>query len=327
MSKNITIQEGGIAKQLTVDKLKTNLVGGGTCLWVPEDETVLGTKNITENGTYKAVDDGYYGYSEVTVSGIGAVTGKDPDGSGDDAQATVDPETGVIVINKLPSSIRVIRPPTNPYGIYMDGQAIAKDGMVVKAYDVNGDEMQIVPNGEITLNPSTAVYDPATDVQYYVSGGIHAVGVLASNIYQNKRGGVDYYGKYSLAGVGAYYIGTIERTTVPDDTTYYLTKYDESVYIATNKNNGVNRYENRETGITPAGNVSGNYGKTFNTNAFFTEWFANVPTSTENPLNKSIDDLEPEGDQAGSHQTITVSWPRPGDGAILETTFDILARR
>jgi hypothetical protein len=26
----------------------------------------------------------------------------------------------------------------------------------------------------------------------------------------------------------------------------------------------------------------------------------------------------------GGNQTITVSWPRPGDGAILETTFDIL---
>ena len=29
MGKNITIQEGGVAKQLTVDKLKTNEVGGG----------------------------------------------------------------------------------------------------------------------------------------------------------------------------------------------------------------------------------------------------------------------------------------------------------
>lgn len=35
MSKNINIQEGGIGKQLTVDKLKTNLVDGGTQLWVP----------------------------------------------------------------------------------------------------------------------------------------------------------------------------------------------------------------------------------------------------------------------------------------------------
>ena len=59
MSKNITIQEGGVAKQLTVDKLKTNLVGSGTCLWVPEDDVQLTTKYITENGTYPASDDNY----------------------------------------------------------------------------------------------------------------------------------------------------------------------------------------------------------------------------------------------------------------------------
>lgn len=29
MGKNITIQDGGVGKQLTVDKLRTNLVGGG----------------------------------------------------------------------------------------------------------------------------------------------------------------------------------------------------------------------------------------------------------------------------------------------------------
>ena len=29
MSKNISIQEGGVAKQMTVGKLKTNLVGDG----------------------------------------------------------------------------------------------------------------------------------------------------------------------------------------------------------------------------------------------------------------------------------------------------------
>jgi tetratricopeptide (TPR) repeat protein len=38
MSKNITIQEGGTAKQFTAQKLQTSLVGGGTQLWVPEDE-------------------------------------------------------------------------------------------------------------------------------------------------------------------------------------------------------------------------------------------------------------------------------------------------
>lgn len=161
MSKNIVIQEGGVGKQLTADKLKTNLVGGGTCLWVPEDETRLGTKYISENGTYRASDDGYYGYSEVTVSGVGSVSGKDPDGSGDDATATVDPETGEIVITKLPYSISVVTPPTVTE--YSDGATIDFSGMVVKGYLKSGDLWTdsshpngVIPISELTLPVTTA---------------------------------------------------------------------------------------------------------------------------------------------------------------------------
>ena len=78
MSKNISIQEGGTAVQMTVDKLKTSLAGGGTCLWVPESEVALTAKSINKNGTFKASDDGYYGFSQVTVSGVGKTTGHDP---------------------------------------------------------------------------------------------------------------------------------------------------------------------------------------------------------------------------------------------------------
>lgn len=167
MSKNITIQEGGIGKQLTANKLKTNLVGGGTCLWVPEDETRLGAKHISEDGTYKASDDGYYGYSEVTVSGIGTVTGKDPDGSGDDATATVDPETGEIVITKLPYSISVVTPPTVTE--YSDGATIDFSGMVVKGYLKSGDLWTdsshpngVIPISELTLPVTVADADETT---------------------------------------------------------------------------------------------------------------------------------------------------------------------
>ena len=159
MSKNVVIQEGGTGKQLTVNKLKTNLVGGGTCLWVPEDETQLGTKHISENGTYKASDDGYYGYSEVTVSGIGTVTGKD--GDGDDAKASVDPDTGEIVITKLPYSISVVTPPTVTE--YSDGVTIDFSGMVVKGYLKSGDLWTdsshpngVIPISELTLPVTTA---------------------------------------------------------------------------------------------------------------------------------------------------------------------------
>jgi len=104
MGKNITLREGDTSKQFTADKIKTNLVGGGTCDWIPEDEAVdyvdlkdhtfnqAGTflpsqfncdgfrqvkidipadvkeKTITANGEYNAADDECLGYSKVTVA-------------------------------------------------------------------------------------------------------------------------------------------------------------------------------------------------------------------------------------------------------------------
>ena len=72
MSKNIIIKEGGTNYQFTAKKLKTDKVGGGSVLWVPEEETVLTEKRITEEGTYRASDDGYYGYSKVVVDVTGS---------------------------------------------------------------------------------------------------------------------------------------------------------------------------------------------------------------------------------------------------------------
>ena len=104
MAKNITIREGDTSKQFTAQKLKMNLVGGGTTNFIPEDEAVdyvdlkdhtfrqAGTfnpsqfncdgfrqvkidipadvkeKTITANGEYNAGDDNVLGYSKVTVA-------------------------------------------------------------------------------------------------------------------------------------------------------------------------------------------------------------------------------------------------------------------
>lgn len=68
MSKNVAIKEGQTAKSFSdVAKLKTNLVGGGTATWVPEDETQLVEKTITQNGEYLPSSDSAYGFSKVTV--------------------------------------------------------------------------------------------------------------------------------------------------------------------------------------------------------------------------------------------------------------------
>lgn len=73
MAKSITIAEGTQAKNFNnVNKLRTNLIGGGTQYWVPEDEAGayanMGQKTITANGTYRASDDSKDGYSQVTVN-------------------------------------------------------------------------------------------------------------------------------------------------------------------------------------------------------------------------------------------------------------------
>lgn len=62
----------GTSKQTKL--LRTNLQGGGTCDWIPEDETQLIPKVITQDGVYKASDEmgNIYGYSQVTVQGIGS---------------------------------------------------------------------------------------------------------------------------------------------------------------------------------------------------------------------------------------------------------------
>ena len=158
MSKNIVIQEGGIGKQLTADKLKTNLVGGGTCLWVPEDETQLGTKYVSENGTYKASDDGFYGYSEFTVSGVGTATGKDSDG--DNAQTTTDPTTGDLVTEKIVESIGITAGPTTT--TYQDGATLDFSGLVVHGYSSTGRDLGVIPLNKLSIQPTIAHYDPSS---------------------------------------------------------------------------------------------------------------------------------------------------------------------
>lgn len=70
--KNVRAHEGGTVKDLNaVAKIKTYVAEGGFCYWVPEDGVRLTTLSVNKDGTYRASDSGYYGYSEVVVSGVG----------------------------------------------------------------------------------------------------------------------------------------------------------------------------------------------------------------------------------------------------------------
>lgn len=330
MSKNIVIQEGGIGKQLTVDKLKTDIVGGGACLWVPEDTTRLGTKYISENGTYRASNDGYYGYSEVTVSGIGSVTGRDPE-TGEDVAVSTDPETGEIVTTVLPTEIRVIEPPTNPYGVYVDGQAISTDGMVVKAYSSTGQELQTVPNNDIMLNPDTASMDETTGTQITTSEDFTNIQPWPNRINAAMGGLIAETsdGSYTYELNGAYCT--------------FLTGSDGSMPLVCSSRQGdtgsiTEKRVGQETGrirqlslnrhFTHNGKTvyySTNYGGNYTLIATeaTNQWGVGVPSDSVNgPAAWVI--VYGDVEQASNSQTISVKWPRPRDSKILETSFDIL---
>lgn len=337
MSKNITIQEGGVAKQLTVDKLKTNLVGGGTCLWVPEDDVQLGTKNITENGTYNASSDGLAGYSQVTVNVAGgsgggpggpgsSIVGTDEDG--DESVVSVD-EDGNIESDKLPSSIKVITPPTNPYGIYQDGQTITKDGMVVKAYLKTGGEYGTVPNGEITLDPTTAVYDPATDVP----GG----GTGTSDLETSLPQPIAFSSSCVLTAPRQG--STDETWFMTADATFMNGRSKSGVRTAVSfvglskTREGISLTHNGQAITIPS---SGIRSFTFNGKTVYEYAYRvngdNATLSGTDYTGKTVDDAsrwtmvwgDIQVTPAGSRQQITASWPQPRTGKALTDTFEIL---
>ena len=88
MSKNITINEGNIAKVFTgVKKITTNKSGSsGSVDWVPEDEAInyvdLDELDVDENGTYTASQEGCQAFSKVTVNVEPDLTTKGIDANG-----------------------------------------------------------------------------------------------------------------------------------------------------------------------------------------------------------------------------------------------------
>lgn len=179
MSKNTTIAEGTQAKNFNnVHKLRTNLIGGGTQYWVPEDEagayanmgqksitangtyrasddskdgysqvTVnvpptrpnLTTKNISQNGTFRAIDDGVDGYSQVTVSGVGEATAILPNPiGGDNNEHYIKPNPSTGVVEDTVLPSSITITTMPTKTVYTNGETIDATGIVVKAYKNDG---------------------------------------------------------------------------------------------------------------------------------------------------------------------------------------------
>lgn len=303
MSKNIIIQEGGNGKQLTAAKLKTALVGGGNCLWVPEDETQLTTKYISENGTFTAEAEGYYGFSEVTVSGIGDCYGHDSDGD----YAVAHEVDGNIVIDKLPSSIRVITPPSKEF--YSDGESIDLTGIVVRAYTENGalwtdadHPNGVLPIEELSTNPTVVHYDPTYDNVIYSNDDF----TVNATLYQTGANGRFTYG--NIWGM--------------ENSAFMATYYDGCVYFASGDGQ---EHGHHSITIDAYGGSGARFSYYFDDTSFPDpyNYFARSSIDPESVRNV-MEDLTPHGD--GSPVTVTVSWRRPGDGLVLTDTFVVRVR-
>lgn len=342
MSKNITIQEGGVGRQFTADKLKTALVGGGSCLWVPEDEVKLSTLHVTENGTYSAADDGGYGYSQVTVNvpgGAGgdpggegcSIVGTNPD-TGNDELVTV--EDGKITTTELPHSIRVETPPATTE--YADGDAIDFSGMVVRAYLKSGGVWSdashpngMIPIGELTLPVTMANKGEGHSEEWTDGTGIDAMLISYTehwnaywDVVHNRPDPSRDYPVYLSQVIGGSHGCPAMWGSNGGPTQFWATIYNGEVYIwgatEARRLNGYYdsgeeyfRYSNWMTTTRDCG--SGELVRAGTKDA----WITGIPESTKRPTGKET--LFP----VDARQTIPVQWARPGDGSQLETGFDI----
>lgn len=344
MSANIKIQEGGKDRGFTAEKLKTALAGGGEAAWVRKDERQLTTKSVNQNGEYRAASDGKYGYSSftATVTDSGSVTGKGQDGK----EYNVHVESGDLVETLLPSEIAVTLLPTT--NIYRDGDAISLAGIQVTAYDADGDVWTgdgqypdgVIPVNELLLPVGVAIYDESTAV--------------AGTAYMEDTTGLDprtiaampFIYDFNVIGEGIYNTGTKETGTGPGmDITQHGSK---PVYVYTEENSIGNKSayacsEEYFEGVFKTYNQYGNYETSIRADRFEklgkTYYQATLASggaffSVSPPPNYVGEDaafieisyviLFGLHTPSGSVQTVIIQWARPGDGKILETSFDII---
>ena len=338
--KNPTILEGGIARVFSnIRKLFTRENNTDNLItWVPESDRQLTTKYITQNGVYRAADDGYYAYSSVTVS---VSTDSGATGEGDDGEqhyVAPNPETGELVDEVIPSSIQIVTPPTNPYGIYKNGQAIGKDGMVVKAYLASGElytELPdgIVPNEQITLVPNKAEYDESTDyaAREYDDIECHYLGGASVTIKGVTSQQNPIFEKYTvISGDGPFYIFGTRYHDALGGTGIggFICSINSFVYKKekyAGETRGTSRlyqYDGKE--IYYAGRNAMQDELSPTVDAPLNEvWYSTTRNLTEEQCAWIIC-YGVQTKQQGSHQTITAEWPRVGDGAVLSTEFEIL---
>ena len=319
MSANTNIKEGG--KGYPFGSVKCLMVEGDNgeyYPWYPETDRQLESLSVDKNGSYRASDRGVYGWNHVSanVPQTDSVTGKDPE-TGEEKTVTVDPETGELVETVVPVEIRVTTLPTKTE--YTEGETIDYSGIVVHAYSSTGEDMGAVPFGELVFPTSKA--GEGWEDEWSDGGGLNAL-----QIAYTQHWGVDWRGQdYSV------YVSQILGVD-PDDGASAMLKGSGPARLFVTRYNGHNYaarlagdsnfdytcyYPERET-YQYDGGGSTSYQTTLNqfTLAMWEDKITELPESTVDPTTV---------DPANLHatQSIPAQWQRPGDGAILETSFNI----
>ena len=333
---NSVIKEGGKARRFTVRLLETLLQNSGVCRWVRKAVVALGTKSINvDNKTYRAADDGYYGYSEVNVSGISIDRGTDDDG--DDIVEHTD-GTGTDTM-KVPSRIALEPAPTK--SVYAPGAAIDFTGMVVKAYLASGglwtDENH--PNGVIPFEELILTKQTAGDEWEGIwsdGNGVNAMMLYYTPhyyYYDDYQPGVEFLAFCHTPALGTvetqygYIPATLGGSVERQPRRVLVTYYQNELYAAgIDAVAGLNIYGYND-GISEWGSIHGWHQIGATTTRAPANKFANcgsyrdfrdsIPESTKDPSTIDISDLHITG------ESIPVQWERPGDNEVLTTNFEI----
>lgn len=319
------IKEGGKSRNFSAKMLKTNLQVGGTCLWIPKMDVVLKNKYISKSGVYTAKADDCFGFDQVTVSGVDVEIIQDDDG--DDVERTTD--GGEVTETKLPSFIRVtVLPIKIDYNM---GEAIDYTGLIVHAYTKSGIDLGTVPFNELIL-PAKKAGDGESDL-YTDGDGINAKMLYyrPAHFHYGSQPDVDYTVYVHTPAMGEYThaYGTVPATLGSSFAPgrVMVTMFDGELYaagIGAQVNLGIFGYLQ---GISEWGEVYG-WFQVVATSAYaqkdafggygkYDLFKDAIPVSTKYPYGINPSTLHSTG------EAIPVQWHRPGDGQLLETSFNI----
>lgn len=328
MSEAVKIKEGGVDRsQNQIDKLKTNMQGGGVCYWVPETERETDSKSIDKNGTYTAEEEGLYGFSvlNVSVPSSSGVSGKD-DVGGNDYNVNVDGD-GYLTENKIPSYIEIISPPGKLD--YTDGETIDLTGIVAKAYDAEGNEMQTLTVADLVNSPlyadksqtsgeGTATYD---DIEVSFTTELHRTQYMGDRFCREVTWTTED-GVYIVESFGTLYAASRE----PKRVWYEIGEWEHPYEPKPSPSGGfVNLELDYQKNAIDGSDV---YIATRIEGSDWTDsgyWrVVDEPTITNPRTNPSPLHIVLAGERTGGGtQKITVTWYRTGDMKPLSDTFDI----